>query len=71
MRKLAPEEMQNNYSELGPLYKLGQRWDIAMAALYLASDAGLSFFLLLIVFFYSYYPSVILIFEDMKDSFVW
>ncbi|CAL9116327.1 unnamed protein product [Musa acuminata var. zebrina] len=40
MRKLAPEEMQNNYSELGPLYKLGERWDIAMAALYLASDAG-------------------------------
>ncbi|KAJ8493299.1 hypothetical protein OPV22_015020 [Ensete ventricosum] len=40
MRKLAPEEMQNKYSEFGPLYKLGERWDIAMAALYLASDAG-------------------------------
>ncbi|WOL03367.1 hypothetical protein Cni_G12087 [Canna indica] len=40
MRKLAPEEMQNKYSEFGPLYKLGEKWDIAMAALYLASDAG-------------------------------
>ncbi|WOL03366.1 peroxisomal 2,4-dienoyl-CoA reductase [Canna indica] len=41
MRKLAPEEMQNKYNEhTRPLYKLGERWDIAMAAIYLASEAG-------------------------------
>lgn len=36
MSKLAPKETR----ELMPLYKLGEKWDIAMAALYLASDAG-------------------------------
>ncbi|RWW62879.1 hypothetical protein BHE74_00029983 [Ensete ventricosum] len=41
MRKLAPGEMQSKSREYRPLYKLGERWDIAMAALYLASDAGL------------------------------
>ncbi|KAJ8455658.1 hypothetical protein OPV22_028767 [Ensete ventricosum] len=40
MRKLAPGEMQSKSREYRPLYKLGERWDIAMAALYLASDAG-------------------------------
>lgn len=40
MRKLVPEEMKNRNRDYMPLYKLGERWDIAMAALYLASDAG-------------------------------
>lgn len=41
MRKLAPEEMGNKGKrETMPLFKLGEKWDIAMAALYLASDAG-------------------------------
>ncbi|CAN4103795.1 unnamed protein product [Withania somnifera] len=40
MRKLAPEEMGNKSRENMPLYKLGEKYDIAMAALYLASDAG-------------------------------
>ncbi|KAL7103198.1 hypothetical protein ACP275_08G165300 [Erythranthe tilingii] len=40
MSKLAPEEINNNVRESMPLYKLGTRWDIAMAAVYLASDAG-------------------------------
>ncbi|KAJ6849313.1 peroxisomal 2,4-dienoyl-CoA reductase-like [Iris pallida] len=40
MRKLVPEEANNKTREYMPLYKLGERWDIAMAALYLASDAG-------------------------------
>uniref|UniRef100_A0A6V7PUR3 2,4-dienoyl-CoA reductase [(3E)-enoyl-CoA-producing] n=1 Tax=Ananas comosus var. bracteatus TaxID=296719 RepID=A0A6V7PUR3_ANACO len=40
MRKLAPEEMKVRTQEYMPLFKLGQKWDIAMAALYLASDAG-------------------------------
>ncbi|KAJ0975895.1 hypothetical protein J5N97_017860 [Dioscorea zingiberensis] len=39
-RKLVPEEMKSKNQEFMPLYKLGERWDIAMAALYLASDAG-------------------------------
>ncbi|KAL5650420.1 hypothetical protein ACJX0J_041229, partial [Zea mays] len=40
MRKLAPEEMGNKGKrETMPLFKLGEKWDIAMAALYLASDA--------------------------------
>ncbi|KAM0950809.1 putative 2,4-dienoyl-CoA reductase ((2E)-enoyl-CoA-producing) [Dioscorea sansibarensis] len=39
-RKLVPEEMKSKTRELMPLFKLGDKWDIAMAALYLASDAG-------------------------------
>ncbi|KAL8461887.1 hypothetical protein ACS0TY_033098 [Phlomoides rotata] len=40
MSKLAPEEIINNMREHMPLYKLGEKWDIAMAAVYMASDAG-------------------------------
>ncbi|KAI5674549.1 hypothetical protein M9H77_14913 [Catharanthus roseus] len=40
MSKLAPEEISSKLREYMPLYKLGEKWDIAMAALYLASDAG-------------------------------
>ncbi|KAJ6825439.1 peroxisomal 2,4-dienoyl-CoA reductase-like [Iris pallida] len=40
LRKLNPEEMKSKIQEYMPLYKTGDRWDIAMAALYLASDAG-------------------------------
>ncbi|GLT32817.1 hypothetical protein SLA2020_074560 [Shorea laevis] len=37
--KLAPEEILSKVKE-APLFKFGEKWDIAMAALYLASDAG-------------------------------
>lgn len=40
MRKLVPEEMTSKARDYMPLYKLGEKWDIAMAAVYLASDAG-------------------------------
>ncbi|KAK6785766.1 hypothetical protein RDI58_019221 [Solanum bulbocastanum] len=40
MRKLGPEEISNKSKAYMPLYKLGEKYDIAMAALYLASDAG-------------------------------
>ncbi|KAK3042645.1 hypothetical protein RJ639_000897, partial [Escallonia herrerae] len=40
MSKLVPDEINNKTREYMPLYKLGEKWDIAMAALYLASDAG-------------------------------
>ncbi|TVU15770.1 hypothetical protein EJB05_39308 [Eragrostis curvula] len=40
MRKLAPKEMNERFEELEPLFKYGDKWDIAMAAIYLASDAG-------------------------------
>lgn len=40
MSKLAPDEITSKARESMPLYKLGEKWDIAMAALYLASDAG-------------------------------
>ncbi|GAB4854725.1 hypothetical protein Ancab_023311 [Ancistrocladus abbreviatus] len=40
MSKLAPQEIENSARESMPLFKIGERWDIAMAALYLASDAG-------------------------------
>lgn len=40
MSKLAPEDISNKASDYMPLFKLGEKWDIAMAALYLASDAG-------------------------------
>ncbi|XP_051133815.1 peroxisomal 2,4-dienoyl-CoA reductase [(3E)-enoyl-CoA-producing]-like [Andrographis paniculata] len=41
MSKLAPEEMTSgNSRDQMPLYRLGTKWDIAMAAVFLASDAG-------------------------------
>ncbi|KAL6562432.1 hypothetical protein OROGR_003439 [Orobanche gracilis] len=40
LSKLFPEEINNKATGLLPLYKLGEKWDIAMAAVYLASDAG-------------------------------
>lgn len=40
LSKLAPDEIRSKAREREPLYKLGEKWDIAMAALYLASDAG-------------------------------
>ncbi|XP_057765244.1 peroxisomal 2,4-dienoyl-CoA reductase [(3E)-enoyl-CoA-producing] [Salvia miltiorrhiza] len=40
MSKLLPDEIGNKTREYMPLYKLGEKWDIAMAAVYLASDAG-------------------------------
>lgn len=40
MSKLAPEEINSKAKDYMPLYKLGEKWDIAMAALYLVSDAG-------------------------------
>lgn len=40
MSKLAPDEINNKIRDYMPLYKLGEKWDIAMAALYLVSDAG-------------------------------
>lgn len=40
MRKLLPDEMNSKPRENMPLYKVGEKWDIAMAALYLASEAG-------------------------------
>ncbi|KAJ8641988.1 hypothetical protein MRB53_018682 [Persea americana] len=39
MSKLLPEEMRSS-REHTPLFKFGEKWDIAMAAVYLASDAG-------------------------------
>lgn len=40
LSKLSPEEISSKAREYMPLYKLGEKWDIAMSALYLASDAG-------------------------------
>ncbi|CAH9143486.1 unnamed protein product [Cuscuta epithymum] len=47
MRKLVPQEMMindydssNHRDSIMPLYRLGEKWDIAMAALYLTSCAG-------------------------------
>lgn len=40
LSKLAPEEIINKARDYMPLYKIGEKWDIAMSALYLASDAG-------------------------------
>lgn len=40
MRKLGPDEIKSKSREAMPLFKLGEKWDIAMAAIYLASDTG-------------------------------
>lgn len=39
LSKLKPEEISSTFEKM-PLFKLGDKWDIAMAAVYLASDAG-------------------------------
>lgn len=38
--KLAPEEITSKATDYMAAHKFGEKWDIAMAALYLASDAG-------------------------------
>ncbi|PKU59714.1 peroxisomal 2,4-dienoyl-CoA reductase-like [Dendrobium catenatum] len=40
MQKLRPKEVTETGQGLMPLDRSGEKWDIAMAALYLASDAG-------------------------------
>ncbi|MCI23868.1 peroxisomal 24-dienoyl-CoA reductase-like, partial [Trifolium medium] len=39
MSKLVPDEIDSTATDEMPLFKLGEKWDIAMAALYLVSDA--------------------------------
>ena len=41
MSKLVPKDINSQAKNLLPLYRAGEKWDIAMAALYLSSDAGL------------------------------
>ena len=41
MSKLGPDEIENKAGDYIPLYKLGEKWDIAMAALYLSCDSGM------------------------------
>lgn len=38
--KLLPQEILNKIKENAPITKVGQKWDIGMAAVYLASNAG-------------------------------
>ncbi|WCJ37081.1 Peroxisomal 2 4-dienoyl-CoA reductase [(3E)-enoyl-CoA-producing] [Euphorbia peplus] len=38
--KLLPDEIDIRRRQVQPLYKLGEKWDVAMAALYLTSNAG-------------------------------
>uniref|UniRef100_A0A0C9RSC0 2,4-dienoyl-CoA reductase [(3E)-enoyl-CoA-producing] n=1 Tax=Wollemia nobilis TaxID=56998 RepID=A0A0C9RSC0_9CONI len=40
MDKLAPKEVTGDLRETQPLYRVGEKADIAMAVIYLASDAG-------------------------------
>jgi peroxisomal 2,4-dienoyl-CoA reductase len=40
MSKLGLEGILSKAMEKMPLFKVGEKWDIAMAAVYLASDAG-------------------------------
>ncbi|KAK8698356.1 hypothetical protein V6N13_114479 [Hibiscus sabdariffa] len=40
LSKLAPAEIKTQAREQLPLSKIGDKWDIAMAAVYLVSDAG-------------------------------
>lgn len=55
LSKLAPEEINSKIREDMPLYRIGEKWDIAMAALYLSSDAGvsLSLFMQYFLIFYT------------------
>ncbi|KAK6149543.1 hypothetical protein DH2020_017068 [Rehmannia glutinosa] len=40
LSKLMPQEINNTATDHLPLYNVGEKWDIAMAAVYLASNAG-------------------------------
>jgi peroxisomal 2,4-dienoyl-CoA reductase len=40
--KLLPEESGLSDKDVTPFVKIGEKWDIAMAAVYLTSDAGLA-----------------------------
>lgn len=40
LSKLLPAEISNKARDYMPLYRVGEKWDIAMAAVYLASGAG-------------------------------
>ncbi|KAK8931391.1 Peroxisomal 2,4-dienoyl-CoA reductase [Platanthera zijinensis] len=40
MQKLAPDVMRSKTLDYLPHYRVGEKWDIAMAVIYLASDAG-------------------------------
>ncbi|GLJ32960.1 hypothetical protein SUGI_0663720 [Cryptomeria japonica] len=40
MDKVAPKEILGDLQTSQPLYKQGEKWDIAMAVIYLASDSG-------------------------------
>ena len=40
MSKLGLEGIASEAMEKMPLFKVGEKWDIAMAAVYIASDAG-------------------------------
>lgn len=40
LSKLLPDEINERGREQAPLFRLGDKWDIAMAAVYIASDAG-------------------------------
>ncbi|KAH6777156.1 short-chain dehydrogenase-reductase B [Perilla frutescens var. hirtella] len=40
LSKLLPQEISNKTNDSMPLFRFGEKWDIAMAAVYIASDAG-------------------------------
>ncbi|KAK8941614.1 Peroxisomal 2,4-dienoyl-CoA reductase [Platanthera guangdongensis] len=40
MQKLAPDVMMSKTLDYVPHYRVGEKWDIAMAVIYLSSDAG-------------------------------
>ena len=54
LRKLVPEEMKSKIREEIPLFRMGDKWDIAMAAIYLASDAGIRFIFFLPVILFDH-----------------
>lgn len=60
LSKLAPEEINSKVRDDMPLYRIGEKWDIAMAALYLASDAGVPHFnhAIFLFFFLHYFYGI-------------
>lgn len=44
MEKLNPEEAGISSGDAVPLGKMGEKWDIAMAAIFLASESGHPYF---------------------------
>ena len=68
MSKLDPKEIKNKTRDHMPLFKIGDKWDIAMASLYLVSDAGKLVYLVYMTKYYNQCFIIIYILLNFKKQ---